>query len=157
MRDENGLPIGKDNETPVLDTRVYEVEYAGVYKASLSENTISLNMFSQVDDEGNRHVLFDQIIDHRVDGSEIKHMDAFIMSKNGGRRRKETTRGWELLVQWKDGSTTWEGLKDMKNCYPVQVAEFSIQSKISKEPAFAWWVPHVIKKRDRIIAKVKSK
>ena len=157
LRDSNGLPIGKANENPVLDTRVYEVEYADGYKASLSANTIALNMFSQVDEEGNRHVLFDQIIDHRVDGSELKHMDAFIESKNGGRCRKETTRGWELLVQWKDGSTSWECLKDMKNCYPVQVAEFSIQSNISREPAFAWWVPHVIKKRDRIIGKVKSK
>jgi hypothetical protein len=27
-------------------------------------------MFAQVDAEGNRHVLFDEIIDHRCDGTE---------------------------------------------------------------------------------------
>ena len=68
---------------------------------SLSANAIALNMFSQIYEKGNRHVLFDEIIDHRVDGSELKHMDAFLQSKNGGRRRKETTKGWELIIQWK--------------------------------------------------------
>ena len=45
----------------------------------------------------------------------------------------------------------------MKESYPVEIAEYSHQHKISAKPAFAWWVPHVIKKRERIIAKVKSK
>ena len=41
--------------------------------------------------------------------------------------------------------------------YPVQLAEYVHQRKVSEEPAFAWWVPHVLKKRNRIISKVKSK
>ena len=45
------------------------------------------------------------------------------------------------LVQWKDSSTTWVELKDMKEAYPVQVAEYSVQNHISLEPAFAWWTP----------------
>eukprot|EP00978_Attheya_sp_CCMP212_P009846 scaffold23446_cov77-Attheya_sp.AAC.1 len=40
---------------------------------------------------------------------------------------------------------------------PVELAEYAINSKIDDEPAFAWWVPYVMKKRDRIISKVKSK
>ena len=58
---------------------------------------------------------------------------------------------------WKDGSSTCEALKDMKECYPVQLCEYAIESRISKEPAFAWWLPHVIKKRNQIISKIKSK
>ena len=54
-------------------------------------------------------------------------------------------------------TTTWEALKDVKESYPVQLAEYTILHKISDEPAFAWWVPYVIKKRERIISKVKSK
>jgi len=61
------------------------------------------------------------------------------------------------MGDWKDGSTTWEALKDVKESYPVQLAEYATLHKISDEPAFAWWVPHVIKKRERIIAKVRSK
>ena len=62
-----------------------------------------------------------------------------------------------MLVQWKYGSSTWVSLKDMKESYPVQVAKYCVQSRMSAEPAFAWWVPYVLKKRNRIIAKVKSK
>ena len=157
LRDANGIPIGTANDNPLLDTRIYEVEYSDGYKASLTANTIAENMFAQVDTEGNRHVIFDEIIDHRVDGTEIKNQDAFIISKNGGRRRRETTKGWEILLQWKDGSSSWETLKDVKESYPVQLAEYAHSHRIAKEPAFAWWTPHVLKKRNRIIAKVKSK
>ena len=157
LRDANGLPIGTANDNPILDTRIYEVEYLDGHKASLAANAIAESLFSQVDEEGNRFVLLDGIVDHRVDGQQLQKADAFITSHNGGRRRKETTKGWEVLIQWKDGSSTWEKLKDVKNSYPVQLAEYSIQRKISEEPAFAWWVPHVIKKQERIISKVKSK
>jgi hypothetical protein len=36
-------------------------------------------------------------------------------------------------------------------------AEYSVQVRIPEEPAFVWWVPHVLKWRAQIIAKVKSK
>ena len=157
LRDANGLPIGVANDNPILDTRMYEVEYPDGYKASLSANVIAQNMFAQVDDEGNRHVLFDAIIDHRVDGTEVKTMDAFIVNKSGHKRRRETTKGWEILLQWKDGSTTWVKLKDVKDSNPVPLAEYAVQLRIAEEPAFAWWVPYVLKKRNRIIAKVKLK
>ena len=157
LRDANGIPIGTADDNPILDSRVYEVEFADGYKASLTANAIAENLFSQVDDEGNRFVMLDSIVDHRVNGEELQKDHAFIISSNGGKRRKETTKGWEILLQWKDGSTTWETLKDVKECYPVQLAEYSHHRTISEEPAFAWWVPHVLKKRNRIISKVKSK
>ena len=157
LRDAQGIPIGTAHDNPLLDTRIYEVEYLDGHKAALSANTIATNMFAQVDDEGNRHVLFDSIIDHRTDGTEVSIDDTFIQSKNGGRRRRESTKGWEILLQWKDGSTTWEKLKDIKEAYPIEMAEYSIDKGISKEAAFAWWVPYVIRKKNRIISKVKSK
>ncbi|KAI2493253.1 Reverse transcriptase (RNA-dependent DNA polymerase) [Fragilaria crotonensis] len=75
----------------------------------------------------------------------------------GTRRRRETTVGWEVLVRWKDGSTTWVAMKDVKESFPVQLAEYAVQTRIAEEPAFAWWVPYTLRKRNRIIAKVKSK
>ena len=157
LRDANGIPIGTANDNPILDTRLYEVEYADGYKASLAANAIAENMFAQVDDDGHRFVLLDSVVDHRVDGTEVRKENGFIQSSNGGRRWKETTKGWEVLIQWKDGSTSWEKMKDVKASYPVQLAEYACHRKIDSEPAFAWWVPHVVKKRDRIISKVKSK
>lgn len=157
LRDKDGLPIGTANDNPILDSRLYEVEYADGHKAALAANTIAENMFAQVDDEGHRFVLLDAIVDHRVDGSELRGNDGFITSTNGGRRKRETTKGWEVLLQWKDGSTTWETLKDVKASYPVQLAEYAHLRRIAQEPAFSWWVPHVLKKRERIISKIKSK
>ena len=89
-----------------------------------------------------------EIADHHTDGKEIKQQDVFITAKNGIRQRRETTPGWEMLVQWKDGSTTWVSLKYMKESYPLQVSEYCIHSRISAEPAFDWWVPYVLKKRN---------
>ena len=60
IKDANGLPIGTANENTILDTRVYEFEYVDGHKASLTANDIAQNMFAQVDDNGNRHVLFDK-------------------------------------------------------------------------------------------------
>ena len=154
LRDANGLPIGTANDNPILDTRLYEVEYLDGYRTSLAANAIAENLFSQVDEEGNRHVLFDAIIDHRVDGSELQQKDAIITSANGGRRRKRSTKGWEILLQWKDGSSSWEAMKDVKEAYPVQLAEYALLHKISNQPAFAWWTPYVIKKKTQVISKI---
>ena len=35
--------------------------------------------------------------------------------------------------------------------------DYAVPSRISEEPAFAWWAPSVLKKHNRIIAKIKSK
>ena len=37
------------------------------------------------------------------------------------------------------------------------MAEYAVNNKIASEPAFAWWVSHVLKKRDRIIKTVKKR
>ena len=52
-KDANGLPIGTSNGKPILDTRVYKVEYVDGHKASLTANSIAQKMFAQVDDKGN--------------------------------------------------------------------------------------------------------
>ena len=157
LKDANGLPIGLANENPILDTRMYEVEYLDGERMSLAANNIAENLFAQIDDEGNRQVLMDKIIGHRSNEHAVKQQDTFITTKTGTKRRRETTKGWELLVRWKDGRTDWIALKDIKESYPVQIAEYAVSSHISEEPAFAWWSSSVLKKCNRIIAKTKSK
>ena len=157
LKDSHGIPIGTADQNPLLDTRMYEVEFADGEKASLTANYIAENLFAQVDDEGNRHILMKEIIDYRTNETELKQQDAFITTKMGTKHRQETTKGWELLIEWKDGSTNWVSLKDIKESYPVEVTEFALATRISMEPAFTWWVPFVLKKRNRILAKVKSK
>ena len=105
LKDVNGLPIGLANENPILDTRMYEVEYLDGEQMSLAANNIAENLFAQIDDDGNRQVLMDEIIGHRSNKHAIKQQDAFIVTKTGTKRRKETTKGWELLIWWKGGGT----------------------------------------------------
>ena len=59
LRDANGLPIGKASDNPILDTSMYEVEYADGEKSALYASLIAENMFAQIDEEGNRHVLME--------------------------------------------------------------------------------------------------
>ena len=157
LKDNRGNPIGKAHNNPHLDTRMYEVEFVDGRKQAMSANLIAENMFATVDEQGNRHIIMDSIIDHRRTADAINTNDAFVVNQGGNKRRRETTKGWEILIQWKDGSTTWNKMKDVKDSYPVELAEYAIQNKISEQPAFAWWVPYTIKKKARIIDKVKSK
>ena len=57
LRDANGIPIGTANDNPILDSRMYEVKYQDGTKALLAANYIAENMFAQVDQEGNCHIL----------------------------------------------------------------------------------------------------
>jgi hypothetical protein len=41
---------------------------------------------------------------------------------------------------------------DLKEINPVEVDEYAASKEIQYEPDFAWWVPHTIKKWNRIIA-----
>ena len=65
--------------------------------------------------------------------------------------------GWQLCVQWRDGSTSWQYLKDLKESHPVDTAEYAADQEIYHEPAFNLWVKVVLKKRLRIISLVKKK
>ena len=68
LKDTNGLPIGTSYKNSILDARVYEVEYADRNKASMASNAIAMNLFAQVESEGNGHALFNEVADHRTDG-----------------------------------------------------------------------------------------
>jgi hypothetical protein len=64
---------------------------------------------------------------------------------------KRSTIGWQVCCQWKDGSTSWENLADLKDSHPLETAEYPVTQGIDHEPAFNWWFPHVLKKHDQII------
>jgi hypothetical protein len=118
---------------------------------------ITESLYSQVDADGRGFILMKEIVDHRSDGSVVPVDDAYYVAPNGRTTRRMTTMGWKLLNEWKDGTTDWLPLKDLKESYPVQFAEYAVANKIAEQPAFAWWVPYVLRKRERIIQKVKTR
>ena len=78
------------------------------------------------------------------------------MVVRGRSSKRKTTKGWHLCVQWKDGTTTWERLSDLKEYHPIQFAEYSLAQGISNDPNFNCWVTHVHKKREAIISALKG-
>ena len=154
--DHHGNPIGRAHTNPILDTRLYEVRFPDGEIQEFTANTIAENLYAQTDDEGRTHVLMKDIIDHKANKHAIKRGADFI-THNGRRHRRPTTKGWKLCIQWKDGSTSWEPLVDIKNAYQVQTAEYAITAGIQDEPAFAWWVPFILKKRNHIISAVRKR
>ncbi len=62
--------------------------------------------------------------------------------------------GWQVCCQRIDGSTSWENFADLKDSHPLETAEYAMTQGIDHKPAFNWWVPHVLKKCDRIISLV---
>jgi hypothetical protein len=45
----------------------------------------------------------------------------------------------------------------LKESNPVEVAEYAVANKIAEEAAFSWWVKNTLRKREQILAKVKSR
>ncbi|KAI2498349.1 Reverse transcriptase (RNA-dependent DNA polymerase) [Fragilaria crotonensis] len=145
LKDNEGIPVGTANDNPLLDSRKYEIEYADGNIEELTANIIAENLIAQVDEEGRRQMMLDEIIDHRVNEDAIPKSQGTYVNPYGVKRQKQTTRGWEVLIQWKDGSTDWIALKDFKESYPVELALYATDRGIQDEPAFAWWVPYVLK------------
>jgi hypothetical protein len=140
---EDGTPVGRRHQNPKMDTRQYEVEMADGAIEAYYANIIAENSFAQVDSEGSQFQLLDEITDHQKDSSAIDPTDGWVTSRANYKVRKKTTKGWKLLVKWKGGtSTDWVQLKDLKEAFPIELAEeYAKANQLAEEPAFAcWWI-----------------
>jgi hypothetical protein len=117
--DSDGNLIGIANANPILDSRMYVVEWSDGRTEELMANMIAENIFSQVDDEGKRYVLLDDTIDHRNTEGYTSGDDGFITRDNGMKQRRQANKGWELCLQWKAHYANRIKLKDVKNAYPI--------------------------------------
>ncbi len=155
--DRDGKPIGRAIDNPILDTRSYIVEFDDGDQTELTANMIPESLYSQCDPDGNQYVLLEEIVDHRRLPTATKLSDQKNVRTNGKTYLKRSTIGWQLCCQWKDGSTSWEKLADLKESHPIETAKYAKILGIDHEPAFNWWVPHVLRKRDHIIPLVRKR
>ena len=79
MRDKSGNPIGRRHDNPILDSRLYEVEFSYGEKMSLSVNATAENMFAQVDEQVNCHVIMDETMDPRTNGTQVSKDYEFLL------------------------------------------------------------------------------
>ena len=153
VKDHEEDPIGIANRNPILDPMVYEVEFTNGGRVELGPNVITECMYTQCDVEGNQFHLMEAIVGHKMTDDAVQKEDMYFMLR-GRQHKKHTTKGWMLCVQLKDKSMSWEKLCDMKESYPIEVAEYATALGIQDEPAFAWWDKAVLQKRQWIITAV---
>jgi hypothetical protein len=136
---------------------MYEVYFPDGRTEELATNVIAEGVYAQCDADRNRCVLLDAIIDYHTDPSVAVSRNNQVSVINGKKIVKRTTRGWELWCKWKDDSTSWQKLSDLKESHPLQVDGFAFAMQIANEPALNWCVSWVFKKRDWIISQVKCR
>jgi hypothetical protein len=144
---------GKTSANPILNTRTYNVEFPDGCSEEYTANGIAKNMHAQCDEEGDQFLVLHDIFGHITDGHEVERADMY--NKVGSNTQiGETTKGWHFYVEWKDGKTSLERLADLKERNPVEVDEYAATKNLHDEPAIAWWVTHILKKRNGSISAV---
>ena len=156
-RDSSGNLIRTHNHNPSQDTREYNAEFGNGDYGSYAANTIIENLHAQVDDYGQALSLLQGIINFRITDTAIPKSRGWTTLPSGVRKRKVATKGVDLEVEYADGSTSWVPLKDLKESNPIETAEFAVSRNIQDEPAFAWWVTHILRKRSAIIKRVNTR
>ena len=83
--DSDGKVIGNYNELPVINTMLYDVQFADGSIKPYSVNLIDENKLMQADGDGIHHQLLEGILDHSRDKRAIEKKDYYFVSKRGRR------------------------------------------------------------------------
>jgi hypothetical protein len=146
-RDRDGNPVGLAKSNPILDTGSYIINFDDGDQTELAAILIAESIFSQCDPDGNQYVLLDEIIDHRCRlPMAIRLADQKVVRANGRIYLKHLTIGWQTCCQWKDGSSSWENLINLKESHPIETSEYAKIIGVNHEPAFNWWVLMFLKR-----------
>ena len=152
-----GEEYGAHDPNPLLSTIAYDLEFDDGSIKQVGANIIAQQMYQQVDSDGHMSTMIEHIVDHDTDGTEVKKGKQSLTTPSGEKRPRQSTKGWNLKVKWKDGSHDWVPLAVIKESNPIEVAEYATLMGIDEEPAFSWWVPHTLKKREYIAGKVDAR
>ena len=156
-RDATGSLVGKKNDVPQLDSRIYNVKYPDGHYEQYAANVLTEALHQQLDDQGYDTSFIKEICGYRIDRKAAVPKDrAFVTSANGRKKPVITTKGWSLNVRWMDDSTTWIPLAILKNSEPILVAEYATAMGLKNEPVFRWWVSHALRRKSHLISKVKT-
>ena len=94
--DSNGNIIGNFDETPVLNTLVYDVEFTDGAVKHYAENIIAENVLIQVDSSGLYTQALDNIVLHRKLVNAVSMKDSHAKTNRGVCNLRQTTIGWDF-------------------------------------------------------------
>ena len=75
IHDSNGNVLGRAHANPILDIRLYQVEFAGGKAIELTTNVIAESMYTKCDNDGNEHLLFDLLLDYQKGDKAVSLSD----------------------------------------------------------------------------------
>jgi hypothetical protein len=137
-RNEDSNPSGLANTNPILNTLEYIVTFNDGDETALNANLIAGAMYAQCNPDGNQYVLLDSIFDHRQIDTAIRPSDQKVVQPDRRTYIKHSTIDWQVCCQWKDGSTSWENLADLKESQTLETTEYALTQGIDHEPACKW-------------------
>ena len=157
VRLKDGTLKGTANDQPLFDTRAYIVEFPSGIEAEYTANCIAENLLSQCDIDGHEYQYVKGFRDHKKDKTALTKQNCYVNDDAGRKHQIKSTKGWKILTEFKDGTTSWTRLADLKESNPVELADYAVAHELQDEPAFSWWVPYTLQKRQRIVAAVNSR
>ena len=92
---------------------------------------------SQVDSSVFYTQALDMIMLHRKLVNSLSMKNDYVTTNRGVIKPRHTTIGWEFLIEWKDGSSSWMSLKVLKELNHIEVAEYVTIIGLENEPAFS--------------------
>jgi hypothetical protein len=111
-----------------------------------------------VDDNGFQESLFTDIIGHRKNDNKAMSDEDFSALESGHNpAHARTTKGWDICIQWQDGTSSWHPLNERKNSFPIHLAEYALKHKLQDEPVFCWWVKQVLRQKKYMMKAVKTR
>ena len=96
--DDSGNIMGRAHENPIMDTRLYQVEFKGGKVTELTPNVIPELMYAQCDANGNEYLLLDALVYYCKDNKAISltHQQIIVW---GRPVTCKTIAGWQLPVK----------------------------------------------------------
>jgi hypothetical protein len=111
-KDPEGNFIGRKHRNPILDSHIFTIRFKDGEEKDIAFNVLAEHLYSHVDSKGNQYRIFKEIINHRKNKNAMDKVDGYRTIPNGTRVPKKTVVGWDLEVEWKDGTTAWIPLKE---------------------------------------------
>ena len=91
----------------------------------MTENLIAESMYSACDDYGNLYLMMDSIVEYRNIDKAVPVSRQKLVHRGWGFIWQPTV-GWQLCVQWRYGSTSWQALKDLKESNTVETEDYAV-------------------------------
>ena len=67
-------------------------------------NAVAENLYSGIADFGNTFTMLNELIGHKKYSTTLSKEESTYSTKANRVRHKPTTKGWRILVDWRDGT-----------------------------------------------------